>query len=222
MNLSPTLTRPTRSLLAGLVLVTAAALVIGWTAGTVAASSGARVAPASSAPGDAAASIGTSAGPYTGGAVTSAGAVTSGGTTAVALYPVSGYNPLGVAPAGTILAEGTGTAEMKADGSDKAAALETATKAALADAHAQAVAAAASMGVQLGDIYSLSVASNTNYVYPTPDCPIEPLAPGVSGGAAGSAGSAPASSPVVCTQVQPSPPTSGQLVVTLIVAYKYA
>ncbi|MGD0409312.1 MAG: SIMPL domain-containing protein [Candidatus Limnocylindrales bacterium] len=224
MNLSPTLTRPTKSLLAGLLLVTAAALAIGWTAGTVAASSGTRIASAPAAPGDATA--GQSGIPGVGTTPTQAqsggGATTSGGTTAATVYPVPGYNSLGIAPAGTILAEGTGTADMKADGSDKATALKTATDAALADAHAQALAAATSMGVQLNEIYSLSIASNTSYDYPTPDCLIPPLAPGLSGGATSSAGSAAASSPMVCTQVQPPTPTSAQVVVTLIVAYKYA
>jgi len=224
MNLSPTLTRPTKSLLAGLLLVTVAALATGWTGGTVAASSGARIASTPAAPGDATAGrpgilgVGTT----TTQAQYAAGTITSGGTTAATLYPVPGYNSLGVAPAGTILAQGTGTADMKADGSDGATALKTATDAALADAHAQALAAATSMGVQLNEIYSVSIASNTSYNYPTPDCSIAPLAPGVPGDGTGSAGSAPASSPVVCTQVQPPTPTSAQMVVTLIVAYKYA
>jgi hypothetical protein len=75
------------------------------------------------------------------------------------------------------------------------------------------------MGVGLGDIYSLSIASNLSYTYPTPECVV---APPVPGGATGSAGSAPASLPVICPQVGAATPTSAQFLVTLIVAYKYA
>jgi hypothetical protein len=220
MNLRPTFTRPTKSVLAGLFVVAIAALAIGWTVGTVAASGGSRAASATAAPKGAGAdtlgmpSVGTTTTPpqYAGG--TSA----SGGTASSIAYPVPGYNSLGVAPEGTILAEGTGTADMKADGSDKAAALKKATDAALADAHAQALAAAASMRVQLQGIYSVSIAPNTSYTYPTPGCPglpVAPLAPGTATGA-------PANPPVICPQVEQSTPTSAQLVVTLIIAYKYA
>jgi hypothetical protein len=110
---------------------------------------------------------------------------------------------------------------MKADGSDKATALKKATDAALADAHAQALAAAAPMGVQIQGIYSVSIASNASYMYPTPNCMAAPLLPGPNG-ATGAAGSAPASSPLICNQINEATPTSAQLVVTLIVAYKYA
>ncbi len=58
-------------------------------------------------------------------------------------YPIPGYGgSLGVAPEGTILTAGTGTADMKADGSDKAAALNKAAATALADAKSQAQATA--------------------------------------------------------------------------------
>jgi hypothetical protein len=150
-----------------------------------------------------------------------AGTTTSSTASSIA-YPVPGYNSLGVAPQGTILAEGTGTASMKADGSDKAAALKKATDAALADAHAQALAAAASMGVQLQGIYSVSIASSPGYTYPTPDCLVAPPVPGAAGGATGSGGSAPASPSVICPQLGAPTPTSAQLLVTLIVAYKYS
>ncbi len=221
MNLSPTFTQPTRSLLAGLLLVGIAALAIGWTAGSDAASSGPRTAsPAPTAKEVGGAKLGA---PGVGTATTlpqnAAGTSTSGIASSIA-YPAPGYNSLGVAPQGTILAEGTGTASMKADGSDKAAALKKATDAALADAHAQALAATASMGSQLGDIYSVSIASNTNYAYPP--CVYAPAVPGTSTGATRTGGSAPASSSVICPQLGASTPTSAQLVVTLIVAYKYS
>ena len=223
MNLRPTLTRPTKSVLAGLFVVAIASLAIGWTVGTVVASNGSRAASPTAAPKGAGAdtlgmpSVGTTTTvpQYAGG--TSA----SGGMASSIAYPVPGYNSLGVAPEGTILAEGTGTAVMKADGSDKAAALKKAIDAALADANAQALAAAASMGVQLQGIYSVSIAPNTSYTYPTPGCPVAPLTPGLNG-ATGSPGSAPANPLVICPQATEATPTSAQLVVTLIVAYKYA
>lgn len=223
MNLSPTLTRPTRSLLAGLLLVAIAALAIGWTAGTVAASSGPRAATptptAKEVGGDMLGAPGV--GTTTNLPQNATGTTTSGTASSIA-YPVPGYQSLGVAPQGTILAEGTGSAAMKADGSDKAAALKTATSAALADARAQGLAAAAAMGVGLGDIYSVSIVSNTSYAYATPDCVVAPPVPGTNTGAVGSAGTTPASPPVICPQLGASTPTSAQLVVTLIVAYKYA
>ena len=220
MNLRPTFTRPTKSVLAGLLVVAITALAIGWTAGTVAASSGSRAASATAAPkaaGAEAPGVPTTTLPQSAG-----GTTTSSGTASSIAYPVTGYNSLGVAPQGTILAEGTGTADMKADGSDQAAALKKATDAALADAHAQALAAATSMGVQLQGIYSVSIASNTSDMYATPDCVVAPPVPGTNTGATGSAGSAPASPPIACPLITGTAPSSAQMVVTLIVAYKYA
>ncbi|MFI5258976.1 MAG: SIMPL domain-containing protein [Candidatus Limnocylindrales bacterium] len=225
MNPSPTIIRPTRRFLFGLLMVGAVALAIGWTAGTVAASTGSHAAaPASGTQAAGQNDLGASGVGTTTNLTPPAGGVTASGgsasTGAAILYPMPGYNSLGVAPQGTILAAGTGTADMKADGSDKAAALKTATVAALADARSQALAAAAAMGVGLGDVYSMSISSNVNYAYPTPDCVLPPLVPGAGSGAAGSA--APATSSVVCGQPNVTAPTSAQLVVTLIVAYKYA
>src|ERR1035437_2177730 len=209
MNPRQTFTRPTTSVLAGIFVVAIALLAIAWPAGTIAASGGSRGASPTAAPkGAGADTLGMpSVGPTTP-LPQNAGGTTSSGDTATSIaYPVPGYNSLGVAPEGTILAEGTGTANMKADGSDKAVALKKATDAALADAHAQAMAAAASMGVQLQGIYSVSIASNASYTYPTPDCMVAPLAPGLSG-ATGSAGSAPVSPPAICPQVGQPTPTS--------------
>jgi hypothetical protein len=216
---------------AALLVVAVAALAIGWTAGTVAASSGPRAASPTPVPTDHdEIDLGAPGGgitttmPQTGAGPTISG-TTYAGTAGSIAYPVPGYNSLGVAPQGTILAEGAGTSAMKADGSDKAAALKTATNAALADAHAQAFAAAASMGVQLGEIYSLSIVSNPSYIYPTPDCVYSPPAPAPApsnNGATGSAGTTPASPPAICPQVEASRPTSAQMVVTVVVAYKYS
>lgn len=221
MNLSPTFSRPQRSLLAGLFVTAVAALAIGWTAGTVAASSSSRTAASTATtPGAGAGALGAPGVGTTTVLPVNAGGATTSGTASSITYPVPGYNSLGVAPQGTILAEGTGTATLKADGSDKAAALEKATQAALADAHTQALAAAGAMGVGLGDIYSVSIASNSSYAYATPDCVVAPPVPG--NGATGSAVGAPASATVICPQLGTSTPTSEQLVVTLIVAYKYS
>jgi hypothetical protein len=138
------------------------------------------------------------------------------------MYPVSGYNSLGVAPQGTILAEGTGTADMKANGSDEAAALKKATDAALADAHTQALAAATAMGVTLKDVYSTSIQTSTNYTYPTSDCVGIPVTPDNQKGATASSGGGVISPQIECTAPATTAATSAQMVVTLIVAYTYA
>ena len=223
MSSNPILPRPTRSLIAAFVAVAILALAIGWTAGTVAAAGGPKAASPTTAAGGAPAAYL----PSTGNGTTSVqlGApTTSSGTASSIAFPVSGYNQLGVAPEGTIVAQGSASADMKADGSDKAAALKKATDAALADAHMQAAAAAASMGVQLAAIYSISTQTSTNYNYPTPECVVPPLAPNTGSGGASSDGgvAVPASSPIVCNPTRISTPTSSQLVVTLIVAYKFA
>jgi hypothetical protein len=219
MKLSPQIARPPKALLAGLVVVALASLAIGWTAGTASASSGPHAAAATTAATMKESAAGILGAP--GAATVSSGTTISSGTSASIAYPMPGYNSLGVAPEGTIVAQGTGTADMKADGSDKSAALGKATDSALADAHLQALATATSVGVQLQAVYSVSVVTNTGFTYSTPGCLIAPLLPGLDGGATGSTGSVPVSSPELC-KVQQSTPTSAQLVVTLIVAYKYA
>jgi hypothetical protein len=234
MNLPSAFARPTRPVVAGLFLTILASLALGWMVGTVAASSGRHAAAAptmapANAPG---VELGA---PYGGGQAATlpqpaGGNVTSGSGTSSIAYPLPGYGSLGVAPQGTILAQGAGTAAMKADGSDRAAALSKATDAALADAHASALVAAAAMGVGLNGIYSVSVTSNESYAYPTPDCVIAPLTPGLnqatsagSGGATGSAVPVPVSPPAVCLQKgSAAAPTSAELIVTLVVAYKFA
>jgi hypothetical protein len=136
---------------------------------------------------------------------------------------VPGYGTLGLAPEGTILAEGTGTADVKVDGSDRAAALKQATDSALADARSQAQVVATSMGVTLKDIYSLSVTSSDNYAYATPDCLVPPIAPepGQSN-VAGAVSTTQAGSPGICVApANPATPSSAQEVVTLLVAYRF-
>lgn len=233
MNLPSEFTRPTRSVLVLLFLTILASVALGWMAGTVAASSGLHAAAVQTTTPVNAPGVELGA-PNGGGQVTApqpAGVnVASGGGTSSIAYPVPGYGSLGVAPQGTILAQGVGTATMKTDGSDRAAALRKATDAALADAHASALATAAAMSVGLKGIYSVSVTSNESYTYPTPDCIIAPLLPGLDqptpagpGGAAGSAVPVPVSPPAVCLQKgSATAPTSAELVVSLVVAYEFA
>jgi hypothetical protein len=230
MNMRTTLARPTKAVMLSLSLVAVASLMIGWTAGTVAASSGSRTAAPSTAPAvqhGAALVDGTNV-PTTATLPGTNDSTSGGASSGPAMYPVTGYNSLGVAPQGTILTEGNGTADMKANGSDQAASLKKATDAAIADAHTQAAVTATSMGVTLGDIYSISVVANTNYAYPTPDCVVNP---GLEKGATASAGtgavSNPASSPAIapiqeCVAPTATAPTSAQVVVTVIVAYKFS
>jgi len=222
MDFNPALARP-RKLIAGFVLVAIAAAAIGWTAGTVGASGGTRAASPTTGSGDAAAGYIAVGSNVTTGVQLGAPTTSSGTATSIA-YPVPGYNQLGVAPAGTILAQGSGTADVNTDGSDRTAALKKATGAALSDAHTQAAAVAASMGVQLAAIYSISAQTSTNYTYPSPGCIIPPLTPSNEGGvsSSGGTGAAPASSADICYPSTFTAPTSGQLVVTLIVAYKFS
>jgi hypothetical protein len=71
------------------------------------------------------------------------------------------------------------------------------------------------MGMQLKGIYSISIATSTNYAYATPNCVVPPVAPGFSG--RGSSSDGVGVSPGVCVQPMVTA-TSGQMVMTLIVA----
>ena len=231
MNL-PNLALPTRKLLAGLLVVSMASLAVGWTAGMVAASGPTHSVPTPTTPVDKADSNTVARIPQvqanTGSTVTYAGSGTATGTgsgTAVAypglIYPGS----LGAAPQGTILAGGSGTAAMKADGSDRASALPTATAAALADARAQAQAVATSMGVSLKSIYSVTVTTTDSYAYAVPDCIVPPVPGALESGSAGSSGApaiAPVPLPADCSNTKTTTPASAQLVVTVVVAYNFA
>jgi hypothetical protein len=231
MNHSPAFARPTRSFLAATVLVAITALAVGWSAGTAAASSGSRstASPTGGSPLVPGVAVGAPGGNGSVALVQSAGgASVSAGTASGVAYPIPGYGSLGVAPEGTILADGSGTSPMKADGSDRATALKTATDAALADAHARALAAAGAMGVGLKEIYSLSVTSNDSYTYATPNCLVPPIVPipdqgGPTGpGAAASAVPVPVSPTAICPlQSAQATPQSAQLFVSVVVAYKF-
>jgi hypothetical protein len=93
------------------------------------------------------------------GATTGTGtAVVSGGTavagTAIA-YPYFGGAP-GIAPDHTIVVTGAGQADMKSDGSNRAAAEKNALAAALSDAKAQADAIASATGLTITGVLSVS------------------------------------------------------------------
>jgi hypothetical protein len=91
---------------------------------------------------------------------TGGGTVTSAGT-AIA-YPYSGGSP-GVAPDHTIVVTGVGQADLKSDGSDKAAAQKSALTAALADAKAQADVIAADTGLTISAVLSVSASASPSY-----------------------------------------------------------
>ena len=88
------------------------------------------------------------------------GTVTSSGT-AIA-YPYFGGSP-GVAPDHTIVVTGVGQADLKSDGSDKAAARTSALGAALADAKAQADVIAAGTGLTISGVLSVSASVSPGY-----------------------------------------------------------
>jgi len=243
----PNLALLPRKLLAGLLVVALASLAVGWTAGRAAASGTTHSAtsptisadkvnsnPAGQiARGEPQVGLNTGTGTASAGPGTASGV---GGGTAVA-YPGPIYpGSLGAAPEGTILAGGSGTADMKSDGSDRASALPKATTAALADARAQAQAVATSMGVALTSIYSVTVSTADSYAYAVPDCVVPPAAPGAlqsgsategsgaapNAGASGAPAIAPVPLPTVCSYTKSTAPASAQLVVTVVVAYKFA
>jgi hypothetical protein len=221
--------KPRRSLLVGLLFVSAASLAAGWSAGAVVATSGSQASPTATATTNGDATGGAAGVPATGQVSTEPG-VAQGSSASGAVYPYQIDPSLGVAPEGTILAAGSGTASMKADGSDRATATPKATGAALADARAQAQAVATAIRVSITGTYSVSVSSSDSYVYPTSDCAIPmPLLPGTGASGPGDGSQAtvttapaPASSPEVCVPGTVSNATSMQLVVTVIVAYRFS
>jgi hypothetical protein len=143
------------ALVAGLVIGAGAVLAQGPTAPAKSPASGPAVA-VGAAPGAPAPS--TSATNESGTASTGV-AVGSGGTsvagTAIA-YPYFGGTP-GIAPDHTIVVTGVGQADMKPDGSNRAAGEKTALAAALADAKAQAEAIASATGLTITGVLSVSV-----------------------------------------------------------------
>jgi hypothetical protein len=108
--------------------------------------------------------------------VTSGGGESGAAGSAIA-YPVYAGTP-GVAPDHTIVVTGAGQAEMKGNGSNRAAAEKAALAAALADAKAQADAIAKATGLTLSGVLSVS-ASVSPYGVVMPMAPTEGSTPGV-------------------------------------------
>jgi hypothetical protein len=93
--------------------------------------------------------------------ITSGGATVAQAGTAIA-YPYYGGSP-GVAPDHTIVVTGVGQADLKSDGSDKAAAQQSALTAALADAKAQADVIASDTGLTISGVLSVSASVSPGY-----------------------------------------------------------
>lgn len=147
------------------------------------------------------------------------GASTGSGTSSVSApnaavaypYPVFGGSA-GLAPDHELVVSGTGSATMKTDESDRAAAQRTALAAAIADAKSQAQTAATDAGVNLGGVVSMSVSIGGGYFG------VMPM------GAAGAPETVPSSTgttiePPILPGAVPSTPTSEQIEVTVTVAY---
>lgn len=150
-------------------------------------------------------------GPTVVGTATSPAETGSGGAAAAGAaiaYPYFGGTP-GVAPDNTIVVTGAGQADMKSDGSDRAAAQKTALAAALTDAKAQADAIAKGTGLTITGVLSVS-ASVSPYGVVMPMVAV----PDSGSNAPGSTSGAPVPAPV--------PPEVGPqtLVVSVTVAYR--
>ena len=143
--------------------------------------------------------------PVAGGPTASSTSVGLGGAVAGAAmaypYPVFGGSP-GIAPDHTIVVTGMGQADVASDGSDRAAAEKTALVAALADAKSQATTIAATVGVSIKGV--VSVSSSVGSFGPFP------FAEGVTGGAP--------TQPVPAPNL-PQPAWSAQLSVSVTIVY---
>jgi hypothetical protein len=121
--------------------------------------------------------------------ITGGGTVTSSGT-AIA-YPYYGGSP-GIAPDHTIVVTGVGQADLKGDGSDKAAAQKSALTAALSDAKAQSDVIASVTGLTISGVLSVSASVSPGYeVMPlvangagTPSCVVPVPMPATGSGKA--------------------------------------
>ena len=148
---------------------------------------------------------GTSGGAMVGPGVAGGGSGTANAGSSIAYpYPIYGGSP-GVAPDHSILVTGTGQADLRNDGSNRAAAERTALAAAVADARARANQVAAATGVSIQGVLSVSVSVGQTW--------ISPLGLESSGGKA--------VAPTEPTGPQPAPPVAAtpQLQVTVTIAY---
>lgn len=154
--------------------------------------------------------VGTSVGVGAPNAIGTTGSGTAGGASGAAIaypYPIFGGTP-GVAPDHSILVTGTGQSPMKADGSNAAAAERAALGSALAEAKKRADEVAAATGVTIQGVLSVSVSVGQGWV-----APMGVEAPGGTT-VPPAAGSAPAPAPTT--------PNSGEMGVTVTVAYQIA
>jgi Protein of unknown function (DUF541) len=142
-----------------------------------------------------------------GGGAAAGTAGTTGGVVSSGIaypYPIYGGSP-GVAPDHSILVTGTGQAELKSDGSNRATAERTALSAAVADAKNRADDVAAATHVTIQGILSVSVSVGQAWISPVAiESPGGPAVPPTSGSVR-----APA----------PAVPAAPQLQVTVTVAY---
>ncbi|HTS14682.1 MAG TPA: SIMPL domain-containing protein [Candidatus Sulfotelmatobacter sp.] len=196
-----------RQALVGLVVPVTAIILAGCAGGAATVTPSSPAAPSNAVLGAPAADVAPAPG---GDTSTVSSGETGAGSSSSAIaypYPVFGGSP-GLAPDHELVVSGVGTAAMKADQSDRAAAQRTALAAAMADAKAQATTAASEAGVTLGGVLSVSVSVAGGYYG------IEPMS-----SSGGSPDSAPASGAVSVPPVAPATPTSAQLQVTVTVAY---
>ena len=94
------------------------------------------------------------------GITTDGGTVTSSGTSIA--YPYYGGSQ-GVAPDHTIVVTGTGQTNLKSDGTNQAAAQQSALTSALADAKVQADVIASATGLTIGGVLSVSASVSPSY-----------------------------------------------------------
>ncbi len=159
-----------------------------------------------------------------GSGTTSSGVAVAGSAPAIAYpYPIYPGNP-GLAPDNTIVATGSGQADVKSDMSNRASAQQQALNAALADARSQADAVAHAVGVTITGVLSVSVSSGGNYAVPmAAGAGTAPGATGVAPGAEGAAPSVVRSGPTTVVPVPaplPYEPAMQQLMVSVTVAYR--
>ena len=148
---------PSRFLGVGVALGLAAGLLVG--AGLTGPGRAAAAAP-SAAPSSPSSSIAIGAPAALPPITTGGGTVTASGS-AIA-YPYFGGSP-GVAPSHTIVVTGVGQANLQADGSNRAAAQNSALTAALADAKAQADVIAADTRLMISGVLSVSASASPGY-----------------------------------------------------------
>jgi hypothetical protein len=154
---APAMSTPSRFLGIGVALGLAAGLLVGT--GLTGPGRAAAAAP-SATPSGASSGVAIGAPAALPPIATGGGTVTASGS-AIA-YPYFGGSP-GVAPDHTIVVTGVGQADLQSDGSNQAAAQNTALGASLADAKAQADVIAADTGLSINGVLSVSASVSPGY-----------------------------------------------------------